>query len=116
MDYIDPNEIKVIPKDRWEEWCTMFTNGNRGRLVKVAVNDIEYGLQTLAENVELVAIDYDPEGKGNKITLSLGSQLTPNSHIVSSSVKIEQIQNENGLVTSVVIEDNWETRNVVILR
>lgn len=116
MSNIDPNEIKAIPKDRWEEWCTMFTNGNRGRLVKVEVKDVEYGLQTLAENVELVALDYDPEGKGNQITLSLGSQLSPNRHIVLSPVKIEQMQNENGLVTTVVIEDNYETRNVVMLR
>lgn len=116
MENIDPNEIKDIQLERWEEWSTMFTNANRGRLINVEVRDKELGLKTLADNLELVAVDYDPEAKGNKIVISFGIHNSPNRHIIDSPAKITQMQNKNGLVASIVIEDKKGSSNVIMFK
>jgi hypothetical protein len=116
MENIDPNEIKDIQLERWEEWSTMFTNANRGRLINVKVRDKELGLKTLADNLELVAVDYDPVAKGNKIVISFGIQNSPNRHIIDSPSKITQMQNKNGLVASIVIENKMGQSNVIMFK
>ena len=116
MDNINPIEIKNIPSERWEEWCTMFTNGNNGRLVMFQIANKEMEPKTLADDLGLVAIDYDPVGKGNRITISFGHREEPNRHIIDGPVKLMQLQDKNGIVVSVVIENTDEERSIIILK
>ena len=39
MSAVAPDEMKNIPADQWEEWCDTFTNGNRGRLIQIELDD-----------------------------------------------------------------------------
>jgi myo-inositol-hexaphosphate 3-phosphohydrolase len=115
MGKIASDETKEIPVERWEEWCDLFTNGNRGRLVGIEIVDDELGAQPLADDVELVAIDYDPAGKGNDFVLSYGDEGAPSRHIVAGPVALWQAQDRNGVVVSVEIQDVRGGRTIVTL-
>ena len=65
-----PTTSKEIPAESWERWCDTFTNGNRGRLIRIEVISDELGAQPLADGAALVALDYDPPGKGNDFVIS----------------------------------------------
>lgn len=115
MGKIASDETKEIPVERWGEWCDLFTNGNRGRLLGVEIVDAESGAQTLADGVTLVAIDYDPGGKGNDFVLSYGDQQAPSRHTVAGPVALWQGQDRNGVVVSLEIEDERGGRTIVTL-
>ena len=50
-------ETKKIPAGRWAEWSATFTNGNRGRPVKIELVSDELGAEPLADGAALVAVD-----------------------------------------------------------
>lgn len=115
MGKIAPDETKNIPRERWEAWCDSFTNGNRGRLMDIEVVDAALGPEPLADQVVLVAIDYDPAGKGNDFVISFGDYEAPSRHVISGPVALWQAQDANGLVVSLEIEDQRGGRTVVTL-
>jgi hypothetical protein len=115
MGKIASDETKAIPTERWEEWCDLFTNGNRGRLIGIEIVDGELGAQTLAVGVALVAIDYDPAGKGNDFVISYGDEQAPSRHTVAGPVALWQAQDQNGVVVSLEIEDERGGRTIVTL-
>lgn len=115
MRRIAPDETKRILSERWEAWCDSFTSGNRGRLVDIEVFDAEIGPEPLTEHAALVAIDYDPTDKGNDFVISHGDTATPSRHVISGPVALWQIQDANGLVVSLEIEDQRGGRTVVTL-
>ena len=110
-----PTTSKEIAAERWEAWCDTFTNGNRGRLVGIEMVSDELGAEPLAEGAPLVAIDYDPAGKGNNFVISYGDEAAPSSHVVADPVALWQAQDENGLVVSLEIEDERGGRTIVTL-
>lgn len=115
MGKIASDETKAIPVERWSEWCGLFTNGNRGRLIGIEIVDAESGAEPLADGVSLVAIDFDPEGKGNDFVLSYGDEEAPSRHTVAGPVALWQAQDQNGVVVSIEIEDEHGGRTVVTL-
>lgn len=115
MGKIASDETKAIPVERWSEWCDLFTNGNRDRLIGIETVDAELGAEPLADGVALVAIDYDPEGKGNDFVLSYGDEQAPSRHTVAGPVALWQAQDQNGVVVSIEIEDEHGGRTVVTL-
>ena len=115
MANIASDETKRIPTERWEEWCDTFTNGNRGRLIRIEVVSDELGAEPLAVGAALVALDYDPAGKGNNFVISYGDEGAPSSHVIAKPVALWQAQDENGLVVSLEIEDAAGSRVVVTL-
>jgi hypothetical protein len=115
MGKIASDETKAIPVERWGEWCDLFTNGNRGRLIGIEIVDAELGAQPLADGVALVAIDYDPEGKGNDFAISYGDEQAPSVHTVAGPVALWQAQDQNGVVVSLEIEDERGGRTIVRL-
>ena len=115
MRKIASDETKEIPAERWGEWCDLFTNGNRGRLIGIETVDIELGAQLLTDGVALVAVDYDPEGKGNDFVLSYGNEEAPSRHTVAGPVALWQAQDQNGVVVSFEIGDEHGGRTVVTL-
>jgi hypothetical protein len=40
-----PSTTREILADRWEAWCDTFTNGNRGRLIRIEVLSDELGAE-----------------------------------------------------------------------
>ena len=115
MANIASDETKRIPIDRWEEWCDTFTNGNRGRLIRIEVVSDELGAELLADGAALVALDYDPAGKGYNFVISYGDEAAPSSHVIVKPVAPWQAQDENGVVVSLEIEDEGGSRVVVTL-
>jgi len=115
MGKIASDETKAIPAERWGEWCDLFTNGNRGRLIGIEIVDAELGAQPLADGVALVAIDYDPEGKGNDFVFSYGDEGAPTRHTVPGPITLWQAQDKNGVVVSLEIEDERGGRTIVRL-
>lgn len=116
MEKIDPNEIKEIQSERWQEWSTMFTNTNQGRIINLEIKDEESSTKTLADNLELIAVDYDPVGKGNNFVISFGSRQSPSRHRIDNPVKITQMQNKIGLVASIIIEDTMGIRSIILFK
>jgi hypothetical protein len=115
MGRITSDETKAIPVERWGEWCDLFTNGNRGRLIGIEIVDSEMGAQALADSVALVAIDHDPDGKGNDFVISYGDEVAPTRHTVPGPVALWQAQDQNGVVVSLEIEDERGGRTIVRL-
>lgn len=113
MDRIASDETKRIPVERWEAWCDSFTSGNRGRMLSIEVLDPELGSVQLADQVALVAIDYDPAAKGDDFVISYGDAATPSHHVISAPVALWQAQDAYGLVRALEIEDQ-RGRSVVI--
>jgi hypothetical protein len=108
-----PTTTKEIPPEGWEAWCDTFTSGNRGRAFSIDLVDDEIGDERLAEGMLLVAIDYDPAGKGNDFVISFGDELAPISHIIRAPVRLWQAQDANGLVVALEIEDESGRRTIL---
>jgi hypothetical protein len=113
MSNISSNETKKIPTEQWEEWCITFTNGNRGRLVRIELISDALGVQSMVDGAALVALDYDPAGKGSNFVFSYGDEAAPSSHVVAGPVALWQVQDENGLVVSLEIEAEDGSRTII---
>jgi hypothetical protein len=115
MTNIATDETKKIPAERWAEWCITFSNGNRGRLVKIELVSDELGVEPLVDGAALVALDCDPAGKGNNFVISYGDEAAPASHVITKPVALWQAQDENGMVVSLDIEAEGGSRTVITL-
>jgi hypothetical protein len=93
---------KAIDQSRWGEFLSLFTNGNAGRRVSIETIDAESDLP-IVSRAPLLAIDYDPAGKGNDLVISLGRDTISASHIVSAPAQIWQAQDDNGQVTGLEV-------------
>lgn len=115
MTHIASDETKKIPAERWAEWSTTFTNGNRGRLLKIEVVGDELGAEPLVGGAALVVLDYDPAGKGQDFVISYGDEATPSSHVVAGPVALWQAQDRNGVIVSLEIEAESGSRTIITL-
>jgi len=115
MTNIASDETKKIPVEHWPEWSVAFTDGNRGRLMKIELVSDEMGVEPLVDGAALVALDYDPAGKGNNFVISYGDEAAPSSHVVAGPMALWQAQDENGLVVSLEIEAEDGSRTIVTL-
>jgi hypothetical protein len=115
MARIASDETKKIARERWEEWCDTFTNGNAGRPIGIEIVGSVAGDQTLAENVAFVAIDFDPEGKGNDFVISYGAEEAPTRHVVEAPTVLWQGQDVNGRVLALEIEDEGGGHTIITL-
>ena len=113
MSNISSDETKKILTEQWEEWCSTFTNSNRGRLVRIELISDALGVQSMVDGAALVALDYDPAGKGKNFVISYGDEAAPSSHIIAGSVALWQAQDENGVVVSLEIEAEDGSRTII---
>jgi hypothetical protein len=113
MGNIVPGETKMIPAESWVDWFDTFTAGNAGRPVRIALVDDELGNEALTSDAPLVAIDYDPVGKGNDFVISYGDKLAPSHHTIQVPTALWQAQDDNGLVVSLEIEDESGRRTIL---
>ncbi len=109
-------QTKQIKPDQWLEHLSMFTNANKGRLTTIKSFNPEEGDYLLAEDIPLMALDYDPVGKGNDLVITLGADTIDYTHTVQEPVDMLEMHNENGQVITLEIIDQNENKIIIDLK
>ncbi len=102
-----------IPQDQWQDFLATFSNGNSGRALSMEVFDSKSGDQAAVKQGPLMAIDYDPVGKGNDIVVSTGVGELDYSHTINAPVELWQAQNDNGVVHALEIVDQNNVKTIL---
>ena len=102
-----------IAKADWPEFFILFSNGNRNRQLTIEVIDSESGTTGQARQGPLMAIDYDPVGKGNDIVISTGTHKLDYAHTIQAPVEVWQEQLESGEVAALQIVDQNNVKTVL---
>jgi hypothetical protein len=109
-------QTNKIDKERWMEFLSIFSNGNRGRLISIEVTDMSIGDQIILDSKPLFAMDYDPVEKGNDLVITTGSDKLEFSHKIEAPVEIWELQNDNGKVTDLEIINQKGTKTIVLFK
>ena len=109
-------QTKKIDQGRWLEFLSMFSNGNRGRLVAIEVADMSIGDQPLTAAVPLFAIDYDPANKGDDLVITTSRDEVDYTHKISAPVEIWESQDDNGKVVGLEIIDRNGAKTIVAFK
>lgn len=96
---------KQIPQQRWVEFFDMVSDGNRGRRVKVEVDDPEAGNLEPVKDTPLMAIVCDPPGKGNDIVIETGKREVNYAHTVASPTEVWEAQEDSGKLVALKVKD-----------
>ena len=104
-----------IPQDQWPDFFVTFSNGNRGRSLSLEAFDNETGDVPAANQGPLMAIDYDPVGKGDDIVVTTGTDEIDYSHTIKAPVEVWQAQNDNGEVSALEIVDQNNAKTILSL-
>ncbi len=107
-----PINTQIAQAD-WPDFFVLFTNGNRGRAVSMEVFDTASGSTGQVRQGPLMAIDYDPAGKGNDIVLTTGVDEIDYSHTIHEPAEVWQEQHENGQVAALEIIDRNKVKTVL---
>ncbi len=114
MNRIDIN--KTIPSERWVEFFDQFSDGNRGRHISIELISSELGDEELIQNAPLMAMVYDPPGKGNKLTIETGKDKVTYAHTVDSPTEVLTGQDSNGVMLAVRMVDAAGTQTLIKLQ
>ncbi len=102
-----------VPTDEWPDFLVTFSNGNRGRAVSLEVCDPESGDSGQVKQGKLMAVDYDPDGKGNDIVVTTGVDEIDYSHTIKAPLEVWQSQQDNGEVLALEIIDQNSVKTVI---
>jgi Family of unknown function (DUF5335) len=105
-------QSKAVPRERWVEFLSLFSNGNRGRRVSIETISSAEDWR-VASQAPLLAIDYDPAGKGDDVVISLGQDSLAASHVVQDPQELWEAQDENGKVVAVQIVDKTGAKTLL---
>ena len=109
-------QSKRIDQGRWSAFLSMFSNGNRGRMIAVEVVDMANGDQPLTEAASLLAIDYDPADKGDDLVITTGRDGVDYSHTISDPVEIWESQDDHGKVVALEVIDRDGAKTIVAFK
>ena len=109
-------QTKQIDQGRWSEFLSMFSNGNRGRLVAIEIADIADGDQPLSDAAPLFAVDFDPAGKGDDMVITTGRDDVDYTHKISDPLEIWESQDDNGKVTALEVIDRNGSKTIVAFK
>ena len=109
-------QTKKIDQGRWPEFLSIFSNGNRGRMVAIEVADLAIGDQPLTEAAPLFAIDYDPANKGDDLVITMGRDEVDYSHKINAPAEIWESQDDNGKVVSLEIINRDGVKTIVAFK
>lgn len=109
-------QTKKIDQERWSEFLSMFSTGNRGRMIAIEVADMAIGDQTLTDAVPLFAIDYDPANKGDDLVITTGRDEVDYSHKISAPVEIWELQDDNGKVVALDVIDRNGAKTILVFK
>jgi hypothetical protein len=102
---------QILPED-WIDYTDTFTSGNRGR--KTSIEVYENGKETIAHDMLFHSMVYDPPGKGDALSIALGSTGAELSHVISSPSEIREVNNNTGQVISLEITDRKNVQTLVL--
>ena len=106
-------QTKKVDRGRWPEFLSMFSRGNRGRSVSIELVGMEVGDQPLAESAPLLAIDYDPERKGDNLVITTGRDVVDYTHTIDEPTEIWELQDDKGEVQALEIVDRSGTKTIL---
>ena len=106
---------KQISQDRWVEFFDQFTNGNRGRRIKLEIVDPESGDEIPIQNAPLWSLVYDPVEKGNDLTIATGKEEVNYAHTILAPKVVWSAQDTNGKVTALEILDESNAQTILTL-
>ena len=104
-----------ISQDDWKDFFVTFSNGNRGRMLSVEVLDSESGDTGQMRQGKLMAVDYDPVGKGNDIVVTTGDTEVEYTHTIEAPVEVCKAQKDSGEVASLEIIDQNNAKTILSL-
>ena len=108
-------QTKKLEQEQWLEFLSLFSNGNRGRMVSIEIEDTS-GEQPIVDAAPLFAIDYEPVRKGYELVISTGLDAVDYSHAISAPTEIWQAQDDNGEVTSLEVINQDNFRTIIVLK
>jgi hypothetical protein len=109
-------QTKQIDQGRWSEYLSMFSNGNRGRLMAIEIADTADGEQPLADAAPLLAIDFDPAGKGDDLVITTGRDEIDSAHKISAPLEIWELQDDNGKVMALEVIDRSRSKTIIAFK
>ena len=95
------SNTKQIQPENWIERVSLFTDGNKGRLVSISLCNTE----TLVEDIPLMSVDYSSQLKGFDMIISVGVGSMKLNHIINAPLELWETKNDRGVVTSIEIID-----------
>jgi hypothetical protein len=98
-------QTKQIDQGRWSEFLSMFSNGNRRRLMAIEIADLAVGNRPLSDAAPLFTIDLDPAGKGDDLMITTGLDEVDYTHKISAPLEIWESQDDNGKVIALEVID-----------
>jgi Family of unknown function (DUF5335) len=98
------------PIDRadWPAFFVRFSNANQGRPIAVIVHDPRLGRSCLNDGVPLLAMDYDPAGRGDDIVISIGQESVEATHLIRAPSEVAEMREEDGTVAGLEVVDRSE--------
>jgi hypothetical protein len=105
-------QSKAVPRERWVEFLSLFSNANQGRRVTIETISSAEDWR-VASQAPLLAIDYDPAGKGDDVVISLGRDSLAASHVVPAPQELWEAQDENGKVVAMQIVDRTGAKTLL---
>ena len=109
-------QTKQIDRKRWSEFLSMFSNGNRGRLIAVEIADPAAGDQPLSNAAPLFAIDCDPAGKGDDLVITIGRNKIDSTHKISAPLEIWESQDDNGKAIALEVIDRGGSKTILTFK
>jgi len=109
-------QTKQIDRGRWSDFLRMFSNGNRGRLMAIEIADMADGEQPLADAAPLLAIDFDPAGKGDDLVITTGRDEIDSTHKISAPSEIWESQDDNGKVMALEVIDRSGSKTIIAFK
>jgi hypothetical protein len=109
-------QTKQIDRGRWSDFLRMFSNGNRGRLMAIEIADMADGEQPLADAAPLLAIDFDPAGKGDDLVITTGRDEIDSTHKISAPLEIWESQDDNGKLMALEVIDRSGSKTIIAFK
>lgn len=104
-----------IPNNEWADFFATFSNDTRGRAVSIQTIDPVSGDSGVVGQGPMLAVDYDPQGKGNDIIISLGTDEIDASHTIPAPVALWRAQLDSGEISALEIIDQNDGKTIVVL-
>ena len=104
-----------ISQNDWKDFLVTFSNGNRGRMLSIEVLDSEAGSTGQMKQGKLMAVDYDPVGKGNDVVVTTGETEVDYSHTIKAPVEVWKAQQDSGEVGALEIIDQNNVKTILSL-
>ena len=109
-------QTKKMDQDSWSEFLSIFSNGNRGRMIAIEAAGMAIGDQPLTDGAPLFAIDYDPANKGDDLVITTGRDEVDYSHKINAPAAIWELQDDNGKVMSLEVTDRNGAKTILVFK